>query len=228
MSDYTAYVRGQMEERKKSQTGRFMKDGFDRWAESSAPARVGQMEKEPAEATNTMRGEMTEREVGGVLPLLAAAPYVLPAAAGFATGVYAGVKGQRKVDAMRQQIAREERAKYGGMGMPQGAGFREGVRETQNLYGNLADAAVYGYDAYESAKRGVTGLPGALRSGAQVAESVLKVKDSAKKAADEFQKGGAKGSDGRARRAAIVKQVMSQRGVSMIEASRIVKSEGLY
>jgi hypothetical protein len=342
-----------MEERKKSQTGRFMKDGFDRWAESSTPARVGQMEKEPAESTNTMPRQMTEREVGGVLPLLApaamaaapyvlpaaaglatgiyagvrgergvqkmrqqiareerakrggvlpllpaaavaAAPYVLPAAAGFATGIYAGVKGQRKVDSVRQQIAREERAKYGGMGMPVGAGFREGVRETQNMYGNLADAAIYGFDTYEHAKKGVTGLPAALRSGAQVAEATMKVKNAAARAAAEFQKGSgrkmdtavnlgvsglagykavqsgkqAKGAfeegdysgalrsgvdaaqmgllsgvaarqavksatgkgraDGRSARAAIVKQVMAQRGVSMIEASKIVKAEGLY
>lgn len=39
-------------------------------------------------------------------------------------------------------------------------------------------------------------------------------------------KGGA--SDGRARRAAIVKKIMKDRGVKMIEASKIVKAEGLY
>ena len=332
MSDYTAYVRGQREERGKTQTGRFMKDGFDRWAESSAPARVGQVEKEPAEATSTMRevgmgrcgcdcesedecgcgmrkgrkgkkggvlplavaaapyvlpaaaglatgiyaGVKGERKVqkmrqqiareerakrGGVLPLLpaaavAAAPYVLPAAAGFATGVYAGVKGQRKVDQLRQQIAREERQKYSGMG------FREGIRETQNLYGNMADAAISGYDAYEAAQKGFSGLPTALQKGADVASAISKATASAQKAAAEFQKGGSAVSrhqgytaseakaankaiatalarqgmkssggarmDGRAARAAIVKQVMAQRGVSMIEASKIVKAEGLY
>ena len=36
------------------------------------------------------------------------------------------------------------------------------------------------------------------------------------------------GGDGRKARAEIVKKVMKQRGVSMIEASKIVKSEGLY
>jgi hypothetical protein len=35
-------------------------------------------------------------------------------------------------------------------------------------------------------------------------------------------------SDGRAKRAAIVKKVMAERGVKMIEASKIVKAEGLY
>ena len=35
-------------------------------------------------------------------------------------------------------------------------------------------------------------------------------------------------SNGRTRRAAIVKRVMKDRGVSMIDASRIVKAEGLY
>tara|TARA_R110000765_G_scaffold319331_1_gene411450 strand:+ start:40 stop:1506 length:1467 start_codon:yes stop_codon:yes gene_type:complete len=39
--------------------------------------------------------------------------------------------------------------------------------------------------------------------------------------------GGARG-DGRAKRAAIVKKVMRDRGVKMIEASKIVKAEGLY
>lgn len=36
------------------------------------------------------------------------------------------------------------------------------------------------------------------------------------------------GSDGRAKRASIVKDIMKKRGVKMIEASKIVKAEGLY
>jgi hypothetical protein len=36
------------------------------------------------------------------------------------------------------------------------------------------------------------------------------------------------GKGGRAARAAIVKKVMAERGVKMIEASKIVKAEGLY
>jgi hypothetical protein len=42
-----------------------------------------------------------------------------------------------------------------------------------------------------------------------------------------IQHGGAK-SSGRSARAAIVKQVMAERGVSLPQASRIVKEEGLY
>ena len=37
-----------------------------------------------------------------------------------------------------------------------------------------------------------------------------------------------KGADGRKKRAEIVKKVMRERGVKMIEASKIVKAEGLY
>jgi hypothetical protein len=40
--------------------------------------------------------------------------------------------------------------------------------------------------------------------------------------------GSSGGGDGRKARAEIVKKVMKQRGISMIEASKIVKSEGLY
>jgi hypothetical protein len=39
---------------------------------------------------------------------------------------------------------------------------------------------------------------------------------------------GAGASDGRAKRAMIVKKIMRERGVKMIEASKIVKAEGLY
>ena len=45
---------------------------------------------------------------------------------------------------------------------------------------------------------------------------------------DNFYASGASGGAKRSARAEIVKQVMNERGVSMIEASRIVKSEGLY
>ena len=47
--DQSEYVRGKIAERGVGQTARFMRDGFDRWAESSQPAREGQMEKIPAE-----------------------------------------------------------------------------------------------------------------------------------------------------------------------------------
>jgi hypothetical protein len=40
--------------------------------------------------------------------------------------------------------------------------------------------------------------------------------------------GGVSGGDGRKARAEIVKKIMKERGVKMIEASKIVKAEGLY
>jgi hypothetical protein len=47
--DQTQYVRSKIAERGSERGEHFMMDGFDRWAESSAPARTGQMEKMPAE-----------------------------------------------------------------------------------------------------------------------------------------------------------------------------------
>jgi hypothetical protein len=47
--DQTAYVRSKIAERGSQRGAKFMVDGFDRWAESEAPARVGQEEKIPAE-----------------------------------------------------------------------------------------------------------------------------------------------------------------------------------
>jgi hypothetical protein len=41
-------------------------------------------------------------------------------------------------------------------------------------------------------------------------------------------KQGVSGGDGRKARAEIVKKIMKERGVKMIEASKIVKAEGLY
>jgi hypothetical protein len=54
--DQTEYVRGKMAERGVGQQAKFMKDGFDRWAESSEPAREGQVEKIPAEVQMEGRG----------------------------------------------------------------------------------------------------------------------------------------------------------------------------
>ena len=53
--DQTEYIRGKLAQRGTSQAT-FMKDGFDRWAESEAPARAGQMEKIPAETQMAGRG----------------------------------------------------------------------------------------------------------------------------------------------------------------------------
>lgn len=58
--DQSAYIRRKLEERKHT-TGkpiRFMRDGFDQWAESNTPARQGQVEKEPA-PMSAPEGEMT-------------------------------------------------------------------------------------------------------------------------------------------------------------------------
>jgi hypothetical protein len=52
--DMTTYIRGKQEERGNT-NDTFMLDGFDRWAESDAPNRVGGMYKEPAERTHRRR-----------------------------------------------------------------------------------------------------------------------------------------------------------------------------
>jgi hypothetical protein len=48
--DQSQYVRAKLAERGSNSQAKFMMDGFDRWAESTAPAREGQMEKMPAES----------------------------------------------------------------------------------------------------------------------------------------------------------------------------------
>ena len=54
--DQSAYIRGKMAERGVSAGVSFMKDGFDKWAESTAPARAGQVEKLASEPTEVMSG----------------------------------------------------------------------------------------------------------------------------------------------------------------------------
>jgi len=63
--DQTAYIRSKFAERGSMKTPKFMRDGFDAWAESSAPARDGGMEKEPAEMTGLGRDSIGEKYVGG-------------------------------------------------------------------------------------------------------------------------------------------------------------------
>lgn len=58
--DQTTYVRAKLAERNPTmrvhKPATFMKDGFDRWAESTEPMRVGQMEKIAAEETKMSSG----------------------------------------------------------------------------------------------------------------------------------------------------------------------------
>ena len=59
--DQSGYIRAKMAERGTSQAS-FSRDGFDNWAESTAPARDGQMEKIPAERQMaSVGGAMTVR-----------------------------------------------------------------------------------------------------------------------------------------------------------------------
>lgn len=60
MSDDTLYLRGKLAERG-SRSAHFTRDGFDYWAESEAPARVGQVQKVPAEPTKAMEGDALAR-----------------------------------------------------------------------------------------------------------------------------------------------------------------------
>ena len=61
MSANTIYLRSKIAEQGNS-SAQFDEDGFNRWAETKAPARVGQIEKESAEPTNTtMDGDALRR-----------------------------------------------------------------------------------------------------------------------------------------------------------------------
>ena len=52
----TEYLRGKLAERGTDKGATFMQDGFDRWAQSTEPARMGQMEKMPSEPMPEGRG----------------------------------------------------------------------------------------------------------------------------------------------------------------------------
>jgi hypothetical protein len=54
--DQSGYMRAKMAERGTSQGVQFSRDGFDNWAESETPARVGQVEKMPAETQMASTG----------------------------------------------------------------------------------------------------------------------------------------------------------------------------
>jgi hypothetical protein len=61
--DQTAYVRSKVAERGTDNSATFSRDGFDNWAESTAPARAGQAEKVAAETQMPNRGgAMTVKE----------------------------------------------------------------------------------------------------------------------------------------------------------------------
>jgi len=55
-SDMTEYLRVKLAERGHESGAKFMEDGFDRWAESTQPARFGQMEKMPSEPSMESHG----------------------------------------------------------------------------------------------------------------------------------------------------------------------------
>ena len=60
-------------------------------------------------------------------------------------------------------------------------------------------------------------------------QRIASVADKVFKGQGKYRVGGRKGCvDGRSSRAEIVKKVMAERGLSMIEASKVVKNEGLY
>jgi hypothetical protein len=78
---------------------------------------------------------------------------------------------------------------------------------------------------------GVPGVGTALSSGLNTAESVNQGAKSiglGRRGCGKKRRAPASAGDGRRKRADIVRKVMNERGISMIEASKIVKAEGLY
>jgi hypothetical protein len=74
--DQSGYMRAKMAERGTSQGVQFMRDGFDNWAESTAPARAGQVEKMPAETQMTSTGgAMTLAKAKSLAKKLGIVPY---------------------------------------------------------------------------------------------------------------------------------------------------------
>jgi hypothetical protein len=72
--DQSQYMRGKVAQRGLERGAHFMEDGFDRWAESTAPARAGQMEKMGSEPmAQNYGGAMTLKHAkklrGGFVPI---------------------------------------------------------------------------------------------------------------------------------------------------------------
>jgi hypothetical protein len=66
--DQSQYVRSKLAERGSTRGAKFMKDGFDTWAETEAPAREGQMSKIPSEVMeDNYGGAMTVRHAKKML-----------------------------------------------------------------------------------------------------------------------------------------------------------------
>jgi len=63
--DQSAFIRSRLETRGSAPRAKFMESGFNRWAESERPARMGGMDKEPAEATAPMTGGISLAEIPG-------------------------------------------------------------------------------------------------------------------------------------------------------------------
>jgi hypothetical protein len=105
-----------------------------------------------------------------------------------------------------------------------GKGFKEGVDASVKTADHIGDVAKHGYDAYE---KGMAGdLFGAIDETKDVLSAGLLAKRSAQKAADEFAQMGGAGK--RNARAAIVKKIMKEKGLSLPAASKYVKEHGLY
>jgi hypothetical protein len=61
--DQTAYIRSKVAERGTQKPATFMRDGFDSWAESSAPAREGGLEKEAAPYSGSGRSSISKKYI---------------------------------------------------------------------------------------------------------------------------------------------------------------------
>jgi len=98
---------------------------------------------------------------------------------------------------------------------------RKAVAPLGNALGSIVGVPLAGTFADEGLKMAGYGKKGGRKTSAKTSES-----DSESDGAEV--EGGAKGSDGRARRNAIVRKVMAEKGLKMIAASKYVKEHGLY
>ena len=88
-------------------------------------------------------------------------------------------------------------------------------------------AGAYGNEDVPAGAKFSSRLNGGVRTGAYEGKGKLVIKHLPEGDGTEIHEGSGR-ADGRRARAAVVKRVMRERGVSMIEASKIVKREGLY
>jgi hypothetical protein len=199
------------------QGGEFMRSGFQRWAENERPARQGGAKKEAAEVVSTKAGKDILDRVKSLGEDMFAHYY---------KGSARHIKGQHE-----ESESDEEQDMEGGAAMAVGVEEYE-PRSVGTLgkgySGNGKLEVIHHETGHGTEIKAGKGKGKGKVSGSVHAPDVLgmTMDKKAPKATESVPK--AMDGAGRSARAAIVKKVMKEKGLSLIEASKYVKQHGLY